>query len=177
MTEATTPPRAGAPLRLRAEDHDDLAIIAACLQDAVIRIEEMSYLPARHRFAAVCSRFRWEREHRGARHGHERIRCGIHFEGILAARVRGIAQGQGGPALELLTIRAEPLADHGGDSGDSGDSGLHIELVFAGGATVRLEAEFIECHLSDLGDAWQTRSWPSHAIDEGDENDEGDEKA
>ena len=163
MNEAPTPPRAGAPLRLRAEDQDDLAIIAACLQDAVIRIEEMSYLPARHRFAAVCSRFRWEREHRGARHGHERIRCGIHFEGILAARVRGIAQGQAGPALELLTIRAEPQPDGGG---------LHIEFVFAGGATVRLEAEFIECHLSDLGDAWQTRSWPSHVIDEGDEGDE-----
>jgi hypothetical protein len=164
MTEGTTPPRAGAPLRLRAEDHDDLAIIAACLQDAVVRIEEMSYLPARHRFAVVCSRFRWEREHRGARHGHERIRCGIHFEGILAAGVRGIAQGQGGPALELLTIRAEPMAD------DGRYGNLYIELVFAGGATVRLEAEFIECHLSDLGDAWETRSWPSHAIDENDEN-------
>jgi len=160
MTEGTTPPRAGAALRLRAEDHHDLAIIAACLQDAVVRIEEMSYLSARHRFAIVCSRFRWEREHRGARHGHERIRCGIHFEGILAARVRGIAQSQGGPALELLTIRAEPMA------GDGGDGSLHIELVFAGGATVRLEAEFIECHLSDLGDAWETHRWPSHAIDE-----------
>ena len=155
MNDDRTPTRDdGAPLRLRAEDQDDLAIIAACLQDAVVRVEEMSYLPARHRFAAVCSRFRWEREGDGARRGHERIRCGIHFEGILAARVRDIEQRRRGRVLELLTIRAEP----------EGGGGLRIELVFAGGATVRLEAEFIECHLSDLGAPWRARGWPSHAI-------------
>jgi len=48
------------PLKLRARDLDDMAVIAAMLQDAVVRPAEMTYLARDKRFVMVFSRFRWE---------------------------------------------------------------------------------------------------------------------
>ena len=146
----------GKSLRLRAEDVDDLAVISACLQDAVVRLEDMSYMPGQHCFAAIFNRFRWEREDEPAPARGERIRCGVHFEGVLAAQTLNLAQDNRKQVLDLLAITADPVED----------GGAIVHLVFAGGATVRLEAECIECQLSDLGEAWETRSRPSHAINE-----------
>ena len=38
------------PLRVRAEDHEDLTVIAAYLQDAVVPVSEMSFEAEDHRF-------------------------------------------------------------------------------------------------------------------------------
>ena len=40
-------------LRLKAVDAEDLSVIAACLQDALIPLREMVYLPDEHRFLAA----------------------------------------------------------------------------------------------------------------------------
>ena len=85
---------------LLAKDPEDLAVISACLQDALVIFSDMSYIPKEHRFAAVCSRFRWEQLDQ-----HERVRCGIHFDGILSTQVRGIDQKDQQRVLELLTIQ------------------------------------------------------------------------
>ncbi len=47
-------------IKLRAEDTEDLAVIAACLQDAIACLAEMAYEPNERRFAFVVERFRWE---------------------------------------------------------------------------------------------------------------------
>ncbi len=47
-------------LRLKAEDGDDLSVIAACLQDALIPLSEMVYLAEERRFLAAFTRFRRE---------------------------------------------------------------------------------------------------------------------
>ena len=49
-------------LRLKAGDAEDLAVIAACLQDARIPLREMAYLPGEKRFVAVFVRFRREKQ-------------------------------------------------------------------------------------------------------------------
>ena len=48
-TSSASPPEAQmtAELKLRATDDEDLAVVSAILQDAVIPIEEMAYLPER----------------------------------------------------------------------------------------------------------------------------------
>ena len=43
-------------LRLRATDVEDLAVIAACLQDARVSVREMLFAPDEHRFAAAFLR-------------------------------------------------------------------------------------------------------------------------
>ncbi|MBM3511364.1 MAG: DUF2948 family protein [Alphaproteobacteria bacterium] len=143
-------------LKLRAEDAEDLAVIAACLQDAVVLRRDMTYRPKERRFAAVLNRFRWEKEgaDAAARRG-ERIRAGLHFDHVGAVKTRHL-ESDGGAALELLTIEARP--DPAG--------GAEITLVFAGGGEIKLAAECVDCSLDDLTEPWSARARPAHPIDE-----------
>ena len=47
-------------LRLRAEDGEDLRVIAAYTQDALVPVTEISYLPDERRFILALNRFCWE---------------------------------------------------------------------------------------------------------------------
>lgn len=147
-------------LKLRAEDAEDLAVIAACLQDAVALQRDMAYLPRQRRFAIVLSRFRWEDEvAKGAvpRPGGRRIRTGLHFEGVLRAEVANLDFAETERPLELLTITCEP--DESG--------GAELVLLFCGGSAVRLRVECIECYLADMGEPWDTSLKPNHPVPPG----------
>jgi hypothetical protein len=50
----------GDKLRLKAADCEDLAVIAACLQDARVPLKEMAFLPGERRFVAAFTRYRRE---------------------------------------------------------------------------------------------------------------------
>lgn len=136
-------------LHLGIEDADDLAVVAACVQDAVVRAADMRYLKAARRFALVLNRFRWE----AADAVPSRVRCGLHFDRVIRASSRGIDGGAVEQVLELLTIDAPPC-----------DVGHRIDLVFAGDAVVRLEVEAIEGGFRDLGAPWVTRQTPRHEV-------------
>lgn len=157
-----------APLRLRARDADDLQTIAACLQDALVPLSEVAFLKAERRFVMVANRFRWERtpaeaasapvpdkdarfadraddEDGAARY--ERVNCGICFDRVRAVRFKGLDVRRKSQILNLLTLQSRSDA---------------ITLVFAGGATIRLDVSDIRCHLEDLGEPWPTRWQPAH---------------
>lgn len=142
-------------LRLVAEDAADLEVISAALQDAVLQVRDLAFLPSTRRFACVVNRFRWEGEGSGRRVSHERVRSGLHFENVLAARARNIAQDKPEGVLNLLAIRFDEL---------NAPSGL-VTLVFSGGGELRLEVEALEAHLSDLGLVWETPNKPDHDLD------------
>ncbi len=137
-------------LRLSAEDATDLEVISACLQDAVTQVRDLVFLPHARRFAMVVNRFRWEGEGKSATH--ERARCGLHFESVLAARVRGIAKDRPDGVLNLLSIRFDEF---------EAPSGI-VTLTFSGGGEIRLEVEALEASLSDLGLVWDTPNLPQH---------------
>jgi Protein of unknown function (DUF2948) len=162
-----------APLRLRALDGDDLQTIAACLQDALVPLSEIAFLKADRRFVMVANRFRWERtptkvapapapgtdarfaedadEISGADEDggelFERVNCGVCFDRVRAVRFKGMDVRRKSQILNLLTLQSRPDA---------------ITLVFAGGATIRLDISGIRCHLEDLGEPWPTRWQPAH---------------
>lgn len=150
------------PLRLRAEDREDLAVISACLQDAVTRQSDMSYRPLEHRFAVVFNRYRWEREvtdqgdksEDGKRP--QRIRSGVHFDGCLGVKSRGLDGVAVDEVLSLLAVECEPLED----------GAAEVVLVFAGGAAIRMYLECLDCQLSDLTEPWEARGRPDHTLDE-----------
>lgn len=48
------------PLRLLARGQEDLQIIAACLQDALVPLADVLYQKREKRFVMVANRFRWE---------------------------------------------------------------------------------------------------------------------
>lgn len=142
-------------LRLRADEAEDLAVISSCVQDAIARIEDMAYMPRLRRFAMVMTRFRWEVADEMGKDGGMRVRCGLHFDDVLAVRSQGIDMADSGGLLPLLAITSAP-ADHG----------VNVELQFAGGGTIGLEAEAVQCHVSDIDQGWPTPSRPDHGLEE-----------
>ena len=144
------------PLRLNAHDEEDLNVISACLQDAVIRATEFAYEAGRHRFAAMFNRFRWEDQFVGSqRRPTLRVRTALHFDSVVAAQYRDL-DPDSGDILQLLAIEVA-----GGE-----DGAARVELRFAGGGTVRLEVECIDCYLTDLGRPWLALRRPGHPVAE-----------
>jgi hypothetical protein len=141
------------PLRLRAEDADDLAVISACLQDALVVVGDFAFYPNEHRFMLVANRFRWEGGSRAVsgEGGFERTLCGIAFDEVGAVSYRGFRRADGERILSLLAVRSQV-----------GEAGGIVDLEFAAGATVRLEVQRIACRLRDLGEPWPTAFLPEH---------------
>ena len=147
-------------LKLVALDAEDLEVISAHLQDAVMRVGDMTYLPREQRFALLLNRFNWEQaleQTDGHRHlSFERRRTGLHFDRVRKVKTRGLDPRKRDAVLELLAIRFDENDPPAG----------HVELVFAGDATIRLDVECIEAAMRDLGGAWETQARPAHALDE-----------
>lgn len=144
-------------LKLAALDEEDLAVISAHMQDAVVLVGDIRYLPGRGQFLIVANRFDWDHAQGGADAAEfRRQRTGLHFNRVNSARAQGINQKREDGVLELLSITFEE-----GDS-PSGD----LVLSFAGGGTLRITVECIEVQLADLGPSWQTRSKPEHDLRE-----------
>lgn len=152
-------------LKLIAFDTSDLEIISAHLQDAVVRIGDMAYLPKEKRFVAIANRFDWsnaleasKKTVRGTGGVQERRRAAVRFERVNAAKVQGLDLKDKRAALALLAVTFEPSG--GTDSPDG-----NITLTFSGGAAIRLSVECIEVELKDLGAAWGTKRSPEHPED------------
>jgi hypothetical protein len=140
-------------LKLIALDQEDLQIISAHLQDAIVRVDEMAFLPNERRFAALVRRFDWTSGGDGV---YERRQSALRFEKIRNAQYKDIPlTGGEDTALELLAINYEATDDVGG----------HITMFFAGGGAIRLAADYIEAELRDLGPVWKTRTKPDHPED------------
>jgi len=139
-------------LKLRAEDSDDVAVLSAILQDALVAVGEMAWLADERRFVLVANRFRWEPDDPAPRRGFERTLAGLRIDGVKSVQRRGFSPRDAERLLVLLAIRAE------------GDA---LYLDFAGGCSVRVDVERIDCHLDDLGEPWPTRWRPRHPIDDG----------
>ena len=150
------------PLKLKAGDPGDLEVVSTCLQDALTRIGDMTYLSEERRFAVVLSRFMWESRDIAPGAAGMRVRAGLHFDEVTNVTTQGIDQSDLEGVLPLLAITAE-----------TGAAGTRITLQFAGGGAVRLEAEAIAAQLADMGAPWPTPSRPDHALEDG----EGDREA
>jgi hypothetical protein len=139
------------PIKLRASDEEDLAVISAILQDSVIAMDEMTFLKEECRFAFVANRFRWEDANRDKPlEGdiiYERVNCGICFDTVTAVRHNGLNQAKKAQIISLLSIVAKEE---------------FIDLAFSAGITVRLQVEKILCHMQDLDEPWPTQRRPSH---------------
>ena len=155
-------------LRLRAESPDDLDVIGAVLQDALIPVADMAFLPDESRFALVANRFCWEAEESGnappvqaggrqSEATYHRVNAGLLFGGVQGVQTRGFDREDAARILSLLAIRAE-----------AGLDATEITLVCAGAASVRLRVTAIDCRLDDIGEPWPTAWRPSHGDAEAD---------
>lgn len=145
-----------APLKLVALDEEDLAILSAHVQDAVLKVRDLSWSPAEKRFALAMNRFAWERTVDRPRGDLERRRSVLHFDRVGSVKASRIRQDAPDAVLELLAATFQPTEAPAG----------HVTLAFAGGGAIRLEVECIEAQLADLGAAWQTKAMPAHDLAE-----------
>lgn len=147
-----------ADLKLMALDAEDLSVISAHLQDAVMKVADVAYLPREKRFAAILNRFDWADAIQESKAGTEtfaRRRAALRFERVLSAQLQGIDPKNKSAVLNLLAIGFEPREAPEGD----------VTLVFADGGAIRLRVECIEVEMEDLGPAWQAKSKPQHPGD------------
>jgi Protein of unknown function (DUF2948) len=143
-----SPPSAA--LKLRAEDEEDLAVISACLQDALVSVRDLAYDPAARTFMLVANRFRWENGAAAA----ERVLCGLAFSEIGGVSYRGFRRSHEDRILSLLAIRPALAPEEG-----------LIRLDFAAGAEIRLTTALIRCYARDLGEPWPTPWRPEHSTE------------
>jgi hypothetical protein len=151
------------PLRLRAVDTIDLAVIAAHLQDAVAQVGDMAYKPAQRRFAVMFNRFMWEDVQDDAGAGakadpnapYRRVRSVLHFDGVLKVKSHGLRLDRKEAVAEILTLAFEP----------DGEVAGALTMTFAGGGAIKLEVECLDAWLSDVSEPWVTPNLPRHGSD------------
>lgn len=136
-------------LKLLALDTEDLDVISATTQDAVVRVGDMGFAKADSRFALLMNRFAWEEDGKTR----QRKRAALHFDRVNDVKVAGIDLNAVDGVLELLAIRFAEVETPAGT----------VELAFAGGGTIRLGVECLEARLQDLGAAWAAKATPAHA--------------
>lgn len=141
-------------LKLLALDSEDLAVLSAHVQDAVVRTVDMGYARGDLRFALLMNRYDWSSDQ--PRSKGLRKRSGLHFDRVQNVAYAGFDPASPEGVLNLLALTFIPAPD--------GVAGV-VEITFAGGGTVRLTVECLEARLADLGAAWAAAAKPAHKLD------------
>lgn len=149
-------------LRLRAIDQDDLQIMAACLQDALIPLREMAFMADERRFMASFHRFQRERlADPDSDAGLSVCQSVLRVDDVEVVSYRGLDGDLGGVKFELLTVIVEPTAS----------GGFFVILLFAGDVAIRLKVDRIAMTLDDFGDPWPASVAPQHDLQASPEQD------
>lgn len=138
------------PLRLMAQEMDDLPAISALVQDAALRAGDLSYDPAGRHFTLRMNRFCHEADKGVPLRAPSVLRISC----VTAVRMRGLDIRQTSLPLSLLDIAVEPLEV----------PAVALTLRFAGAANrdVRVEAECVDMLLLDLAAPRRARTMPEH---------------
>src|SRR5947207_13206945 len=116
------------PLKLIALDKDDIEIVSTHLQDAVVKVADIVWLPTEKRLVLGLNRFDWEAC--GCEDPcYKRRRTALRFERVNSLRCRNVRPADKDAVLNLLAVE---FAESDAPSGA-------VTLIFSGGAALRLE--------------------------------------
>lgn len=153
MEDGTPPPEAGlgsesGPLKLRAIDTEDLAVLAAFLQDAIANVSEMAYLPEDGKFVLAVCRFRWEKAlSETPERVFERVSCAVTVDRVEDPKYRGFDLKERNRTMPLLTVTYD---------------GASVLLTFGGDAALKLPVSSLDLRIEDFGECWPTKQKPEH---------------
>lgn len=139
------------PLKFVVLDQEDLAVVSAHVQDAVVKVADVLWRPQEKRLVLALNRFDWEGAQAGGSDYHRR-RAALRFERVLSCKCRNVNPAGKDAVLNLLDVCFQETAAPAGI----------VTLVFSGDAALRLEVECLEAELADLGPAWPTHVCPAH---------------
>lgn len=142
MIDARFEDSAEAPLRLRAEAPEDLSVVSALLQDAVLPSNEISWSRSGLRFAALVNRFRWEDKPaaEAAGRAYERVRAILTVFGALKVGSNGVDPKDKDLVLSILSLAFDPGEDGAG----------RVRLILAGDGEIAIEVECLDVRLEDV---------------------------
>ena len=147
-------------LKLVALDKDDIEIVSAHVQDALVKVADILWQPREHRFVVALNRFDWMNaaDARGAKNpddaapDYRRCRTALRFERVNACKCRDLDPLDRNAVLNLLAVE---FAEREPPAGT-------VTLTFSGGAAIRLEVECLEAELVDLGEVFSAVLCPDH---------------
>lgn len=145
-----------APLRLKALDADDLAVMAALVQDSVFPASEMKWDAKARRFAVLLNRFRWEDADnaRLRKRSFERVQSLLVIEDVMKVQSQGVDKSDPDMIFSLLSVDFE--------AGEDGTG--RVVMTLAGDGVIALEVEALEVLLRDVTRPYRAPSTkaPSH---------------
>ena len=130
------------PLRLKAQDGDDLVAISTVLQDAVLPVSEMQWQREEQRFGLLANRFRWEDADAAAssKRAVERVQAVVVFDSVVGVRSSGLDMKDKEQVISVLSMTFEPKEDGAGT----------VVLTLAGDGAIALDVECVEVTLADV---------------------------
>jgi hypothetical protein len=140
-------------LKLAALDRDDLEVVSAHLQDAVINPAEVLWRPQEHRVVIGLDRFDWEAAACSQTPAFKRRRAALRFDRVRSCKAKDVDLANGAP-LSLLAVEFDETDTPSGT----------VTLVFSGTATFRLDVECLEVELADIGPERDAGCCPDHKV-------------
>ena len=139
-------------LKLIARTVEDLRVVSAYLQDAIVNLNEIANLKKNKILLLQLNRFMWEDVEKGLFRKNKRIRTILKFENVIKVKSRNINLAGKDKFLDFLTIETNQMTDNN----------YEMKILFAGDSIVKVTAEVIEVTLDDQGEAWETKNKPKH---------------
>jgi Protein of unknown function (DUF2948) len=146
-------------LKLVALDKDDIEVVSAHVQDALVRIADIFWKPREHRFVVAMNRFDWlsaveaKPATPGTKADYRRCRTALRFERVLGCKTRNIDPAGKDACLNLLAVEFVETDSPAGS----------VTLTFSGGGMIRLDVECLEAELADLGEVRTASICPDHS--------------
>lgn len=144
-------------LKIAALDETDLTVISALCQDALTKLEHISYDAKNQSMILTLNRYAWDQKSALKRFfaRRERRLSVLKFDRVLKARRKDLNADATQGVLSLLAITFVENDQLHNPAGT-------ITLTFAGGAALALDVECIEGQLADIGGTWEAGRRPRH---------------
>jgi hypothetical protein len=139
-------------LKLLATSDEDIRIVAAHLQDAIVLTKDIVSLKKNRIFLIQLNRFMWEDIEKGVFRKNKRIRTVLKFDNVISVSSKNIDIKKDKNFLDFLTIESNLLPD----------KSYEIKLIFSGDMVVKIKAELIDVTLDDQGSSWESKIQPKH---------------
>ena len=139
-------------LKLIARTVEDLRVVSAHLQDAIVNIKDIANLKKNKILLLQLNRFMWEDVEKGLFRKNKRIRTILKFENVIKVKSRNINLAGKDKFLDFLTIETNQMTDNN----------YEMKILFAGDSILKVIVEVIEVTLDDQGEAWDTKNKPKH---------------
>ena len=141
-------------LKLIAKTAEDLRVISAHLQDAILSISDIANLKKNRIFLIQLNRFMWEDVEQGVFRKNKRTRTILKFDHVTKVTSKNIDFDKKDEFLDFLAIESNEMAD----------KTIEMNLIFSGSSIIKVITEVIEVTLDDQGEPWETKSKPKHNL-------------